>query len=90
MGDFEFQTSAKSTLNLGYRIYGTDSDSTYRVVRFVPHTGPLATFDFTGYGLEPLWNESWGIDNLTVEPINRYQVFVPSISLGTGEFHLIE
>lgn len=41
-------------------------DVTYRVSLALPHTADALTLDFAASGLEAVYDESWGLDNLSV------------------------
>lgn len=41
-------------------------DCVYRLTLIGSHTGPTAVLRFAGIGLEPISNESWGLDNVAV------------------------
>jgi len=77
-GDYPFQTGVNVINQLGYMFAEFEKDATYTIQVLVPHVGELATLNFTGYGLEPADNESWGLDNLVVTPTSQIsQHFIP-------------
>lgn len=56
-------TGAAEVNSLGYDNYG---DAVYRLSYYIAHEQPSAIFDFSATGLEDIWNESWGLDNVSV------------------------
>ena len=59
------RTGADEAANsLGYSFFG---DSVYDLTYTFPHTDSTLTVTFTGLGLQEITDESWGIDNLSVE-----------------------
>lgn len=67
-----YYTGAAETYSLGYvfndGIQGTSQvmDSVYRMSFNFDHSWDLLTFEFSGYGLQGLKDESWGLDNVRV------------------------
>ncbi len=59
---------------------GFDLDAVYRLAFTVTHTSDSLALTFLGKGLEDLWNESWGLDNVTVTLL-----LVPGESYVAGE-----
>jgi hypothetical protein len=69
-GDHPAQAGATEQNTLGYTFdypgpTGTlPADSVYHLRLSFPHTASTVTLNFSAGGLEPLSNESWGIDNV--------------------------
>ncbi len=70
---FPPQSGAAEANTLGY-IYAPSTwpspvvmDAVYHITRVVGDTNGTLAVDFTGSGLEPLINESWGLDNVQVD-----------------------
>ena len=70
-GSFPSNTGASEVNSLGFPhpVLGTPNDAVYHLSFTVPHLAPAVTFRFTGIGLEPLNNESWGVDNVRVSTV---------------------
>jgi len=83
-GDYPARTGAAEIDTLGYPYIG---DSVYRLTFTFPHTGHSVAFNFAGTGLEPLGNETWGLDNVAVElgttRSNRLAVSPRSLNFGS-------
>lgn len=62
-------TGALEIRSLGY-VYAGPRDSVYRVSHTIPHTLRDVRLLWEGFGLQPIDDESWGLDNLTVEIFN--------------------
>jgi len=62
-GDFPPYTGASERDSLGYPYFG---DAVYHLTLTAPHTSEAASFAFSASGLEPLDNESWGLDNVSI------------------------
>jgi hypothetical protein len=62
-GEYDAYTGAAEINTLGYEFYG---DSVYRLSFTFNHTSDLLKFDFAGFGLQEVGDESWGLDNVTV------------------------
>ncbi len=77
LGNYPYHTGAVALDALGYVYDKWAHDAIYHLSFIVPHTGDLATFKFTGYGLQPVSDESWGLDNITVVPVGMNEYFVP-------------
>ncbi|MBI2375581.1 MAG: VWD domain-containing protein [Deltaproteobacteria bacterium] len=58
------QTGALEVNTLGYPFFG---DSVYRISYTFPHSGTDLNLVFTAAGLQELTDESWGIDNVSVQ-----------------------
>ncbi|MEM8875591.1 MAG: RHS repeat-associated core domain-containing protein [Planctomycetota bacterium] len=54
----------------------TVTDSVYRLTFLVDHTATSALLKFASSGLDPAWDESWGIDNLEVAVVDSTTVEV--------------
>jgi hypothetical protein len=86
-GSYPAFTGAAEVNTLGYKFYRgsyqrlESMDSVYRFTYTVPHTDDTVRFDFRGFGLQGLSDESWGLDNVRVM---ANQVPVVSVS-GTGD-----
>lgn len=86
VNDYPAFSRAKETFVLGYRFGPYLRDSVYTITMYVKHTGEMATFDFTGYALQSLDDESWGIDNLTVTPYSQvYRMYAPLYQVDVDE-----
>jgi hypothetical protein len=66
MGEFPGQTGAMAVNTLCYTFNGRPMDATYHLVQAVSHQGSTLTLDFSGFNLQELTNESWGLDNVAV------------------------
>lgn len=68
-------TGAAETYSLGYVVPGSIlaepqvMDSVYRMSFAFAHNTDLLTLNFSGYGLQSLGDESWGLDNVQVSMI---------------------
>lgn len=68
-GDHPYTTGAAATATLGYT-YGTVGDATYSLGSgwgFGPVTDGTLVITFAGLGLQGLYDESWGIDNVKID-----------------------
>ena len=71
-GTYPAFTGAAEVNTLGYKFYRgsyqrlESMDSVYRFTYTVPHAGDSVRFDFRGFGLQGLSDESWGLDNVRV------------------------
>ena len=71
-GNYPAFTGAAEVNTLGYKFYRgsyqrlESMDSVYRFTYTVPHAGDSVRFDFRGFGLQGLSDESWGLDNVRV------------------------
>jgi hypothetical protein len=73
-GDHLARTGAAENDTLGYTfgypfstgVVVLPADSVYDLSFTFAHAGSTVTFNFSGSGMEPLFNESWGIDNVRV------------------------
>lgn len=70
-----YHTGASETYSLGYvfndgiQQNAQVMDSVYRLSFLFTHQAEQATFNFTGYGLQALDDESWGLDNVRVSMV---------------------
>lgn len=70
-----YHTGASETYSLGYvfddGIQQTSQvmDSVYRLSFNFAHDSDTLTFDFSGYGLQNMEDESWGLDNVHVSVV---------------------
>jgi hypothetical protein len=86
VGDYTYQTGVTFVNQLGYIFGEFEKDATYTIQVLVPHVGELATLNFTAFGLEPLDNESWGIDNIVVTPTSQVSKhFIPAFMSGPSQ-----
>ena len=79
-------SGAAETYSLGYVV--TDGvpapqvmDSVYRMRFAFAHNADLLTLNFSGYGLQSLGDESWGLDNVQVSMVPEPGV-APMLALG--------
>ena len=80
-------TGAAETYSLGYVV--PDSilakpqvmDSVYKLSYSFAHTTDQLTLDFSGYGLQAMGDESWGLDNVQVSMVPEADV-APMLALG--------
>ena len=67
-GDYLPYTGAAEIKTLGYtEIPSPAPDSVYRLSYTFAHTASILGLDFSGQGLQGIQDESWGLDNVTVE-----------------------
>lgn len=67
-GNNPARTGADESNTLGYTFFGdTVYNFTGAEAFTFPHVGSTLTFGFTGANLQGITDESWGIDNLTVD-----------------------
>lgn len=59
--------NARHTGALAIDMLGYGRDAVYRLTYTFAHAEPTVTFRFTAPALEPLGNESWGLDNVEVK-----------------------
>jgi hypothetical protein len=67
-------TGAEEENTLGYTHAGAPMDSIYHITRTFDHTGSAVTLQFSGIHLQPIGDESWGLDN-----VNLYIMRAPAI-----------
>jgi hypothetical protein len=66
-GDYAPRTGAKENDSLGYSFENyAHMDSVYHLTLTFSHTASALQFDFSAAGLQPLLDESWGLDNVDV------------------------
>ena len=65
MGSFAPQTGAQETNTLGYT-FGGPMDSVYHFTFTFPDSATSLTFHFVGGQNQPIIDESWGLDNVSV------------------------
>ncbi len=84
-GDYPARYGAVANNSLGYTFGDYSVDSIYHLTFTIPHTGGDLRIDFTGWGLQAIDDESWGLDNVTIavlaaEPvIAPYKVYLPIV-----------
>ena len=70
-----YHTGATETYSLGYVFHdgiqqtSQVMDSVYRLSFMFASNADLLTLDFTGYGLQGIEDESWGLDNVRVSAV---------------------
>jgi hypothetical protein len=80
-------TGAAETYSLGYVAFdgiqqtSQVMDSVYRMSFAFAHNTDLLTLNFSGYGLQSMGDESWGLDNVQVTSVPEPGV-VPLFALG--------
>lgn len=65
---FPAHTGAMLINTLGYKYANIAQDSIYRIHLDIPHTGDTLTVRFAAMGLQPINDESWGLDNVVLWP----------------------
>lgn len=75
--NFPGMTGATAVNTLGYDYLGILKDSTYHLRLTFYNTRETQMFVFNGTGLQVLWDESWGINNVAINTSN--EVFLPII-----------
>jgi uncharacterized protein (TIGR03382 family) len=81
-------TGAAETYSLGYVEYdgiqqtSQVMDSVYRMSFAFAHNADLLTLNFSGYGLQGLADESWGLDNVQVSSAVPEPGVAPMLALG--------
>jgi hypothetical protein len=79
-GDNPAFTGAVEVHTLGYEYTGNPKDAVYHLSFDFPHSTDTLELDFSGMGLQPLDDESWGIDNIEVKFVDfDQQVYLPMI-----------
>jgi hypothetical protein len=75
-------TGASEVNTLGF-VWGTEvRDSVYHLTFTFEHTGDTLQADFSALGLQALYDESWGLDNVSVAISGQsptYRIFLPII-----------
>jgi hypothetical protein len=80
-------TGAAETYSLGYVVPNSIllvpqvMDSVYKLSYTFAHNTNLLTLDFSGYGLQSLGDESWGLDNVQVSMVPEPGV-APMLAIG--------
>lgn len=83
-GSYPAETGSVAFGRLGYKSFGVSQDSDYHISRMIPHvgdgisTGTYITLVFEGSGLQPLYDESWGLDNVMVTTDSLYNSLTSS------------
>jgi hypothetical protein len=73
-------TGAVKTISLGYDFYQIPMDAIYHMSILFPHDADLLELDFSAMNLQPLDDESWGIDNIQVNIFDLgVRIFLPVI-----------
>ncbi len=74
----KFKTGAAVTDRLGYKrtdgVKDTSPDATYKMSFVLPHTADTARIVFSGINLQEVGDESWGLENVTVEVLGADEV----------------
>ena len=65
----QLQTGAAEKQTLGYQFREYTMDAVYRLSFVFPHADANVTMFFAAAGLQSLEDESWGLDNVTVEAL---------------------
>jgi hypothetical protein len=66
-GNHPAHTGAAEINTLGYTF--RDGDSVYNLSFAFPHSGSSLAFEFWGSGLQSMDDESWGLDNVSVNAV---------------------
>ncbi|MBS1910873.1 MAG: hypothetical protein JST22_02690 [Bacteroidetes bacterium] len=74
-GNFPAETGASERGTLGYH-FDRANDAVYHMRLVIPHAFPNLALEITGNGLQQLYDESWGVDNVKV----TLHAFHPGIS----------
>jgi hypothetical protein len=69
-----------NTLGYVYSVLNDPEDAVYHLSFTFPHLDSTLMLDFSGLGLQPIADESWGLDNVRVS-IDDRQVPEPATSL---------
>jgi hypothetical protein len=77
-GDFAAHTGASEVDSLGYSFYG---DSVYNFSFTFAHTASNIQLNFSASGLQSMDDESWGIDNVSVQSSTVKNIPEPSTLL---------
>jgi uncharacterized repeat protein (TIGR01451 family) len=81
-GDYPAKFASAESNTLGYMLNGTPMDSVYKMSYAKAHTADSFTLDLSAYGLQPIEDESWGVDNVCVyvaysQPLLSNILFIP-------------
>jgi hypothetical protein len=81
--EYPAYTGAAQINTLGYKFYG---DSVYSLSFTFGHSGNSLALNFVGFGLQDVYDESWGIDNISISAASGGPIPEPStigiLSLG--------
>ncbi|NLG96041.1 MAG: tandem-95 repeat protein [Chloroflexi bacterium] len=81
-GNYPARTGAIAINSLCYRYGSHPQDSVYRMRYVIPHSAEDLKIDFAASGLQPIEDESWGLDNVRVtlssgaDPM-PYHIYMP-------------
>ena len=70
-GDYPARTGAAENNTLGYTFDDRPLDSVYQLGFTFPHSAGSLVLNFSAFGLQELWDESWGLDNVEVSVIAK-------------------
>jgi hypothetical protein len=86
--EYPAYTGAAQINTLGYEFYG---DSVYSLNFTFDHADSSLVLKFSGFGLQDVGDESWGIDNITVSAIPASAIPEPATIgvLGLGALSLV-
>ena len=93
-GDYAARSGAAENNTLGYLVDPWNGDSVYHLTYTIPHASDAVQFEFIGWNLQQVSDESWGLDNVQVqatdlpEPRSIVLVAVPiamALLLRTGK-----
>ncbi len=76
-GDYASQAGAAEINALGYTYVNLPMDAVYRLSFSSAHSAGSIQFDFYAAGLQPLSDESWGIDNIEVTATALNRLYLP-------------
>ncbi|MBN1814854.1 MAG: DUF11 domain-containing protein, partial [Anaerolineae bacterium] len=83
-GDYPARTGARENQSLGYLFETIPMDAIYGIFLQFAHTDDMLELAFSGAGLQPLSDESWGMDNIEVcfsaQSVSHYSVYLPLLS----------
>ena len=83
-GDYPARTGARAINSRCYIYAGYSQDSIYHMRYSIPHSASTIELDFTASGLQPIDDESWGLDNISVRlssgaDLPPYLIYLPLI-----------
>jgi hypothetical protein len=83
-GDYPARTGAQTINSLCYTFATYNLDSIYHMRYTIPHSAGSLKLDFSASGLQPIDDESWGLDNVRVSvssgaDLMPYRLFLPKI-----------